>query len=416
MGVYEVKLDKRFISLMVFIVIAVAIVAAGCGGTTTTAAPATTAPGQTTTTGEATTTTAAAVTLKIGGQGPFTGDLSKIGLDALQAVQFAVDDFNKSGAMPGVTFAVEVGDDIADPATAATVAQKFVEDKAVVGVIGPMNSSTVLSALPVFEEADLAMITQSATNDKLAESGWTTFHRICPADSVQGPSIAKFVTEDLGVKKAFLIDDKSTYSVGITDSLEAALAERGVEMQRQQIAATDKDFASVLTKVKEYGPDILFTTIPSPAQAAAIAKQAKSMGIDVTIMGGDGCNDPVDFIENAGGATEGAYATSLGPLVTDLPTAKDFLDRYIAKYGVTSAFTAQSYEATMLLLDAIKSVGVKDGKIDRKAVKEALGKIQYKGILDFPISFLPNGNLATGGIFIIQVKGDKFVQVKGVTL
>ncbi len=117
-------------------------------------------------------------------------------------------------------------------------------------------------------------------------------------------------------------------------------------MQRQQIAATDKDFASVLTKVKEFGPDILFTTIPSPAQAAAIAKQAKSMGIDVTIMGSDGCNDPVDFIENAGGATEGAYATSLGPLVTDLPTAKDFLDRYIAKYGVTSAFTAQSYEAT----------------------------------------------------------------------
>lgn len=405
MGVQKVRLDKRHISLLVFVVIAVVTFAAGCGGTTTTAAP-----------GETGTTTGAAVTVKIAAQGPFTGDLSKIGLDALQAVQFAVEDFNKSGAMPEVTFAVEVGDDIADPATAATVAQKFVEDKAVVGVIGPMNSSTVLSSLPVFEDGDLSMITQSATNDKLAESGWTTFHRICPADSVQGPSIAKFVTEDLGVKKAFLIDDKSTYSVGITDQLQAALAERGIEMERQQIAATDKDFASVLTKVKEFGPDILFTTIPSPAQAAAIAKQAKSMGIDVTIMGGDGCNDPVDFIENAGGATEGAYATSLGPLVTDLPTAQDFLDRYIAKYGVTSAFTAQSYEATMLLLNAIKSVGIKDGQVDRAAVKEALGEIEYKGILDFPISFLPNGNLASGGIFIIQAKGDRFVQVKGIVL
>lgn len=405
--------------MSVVCVLVVGLLAVGCGGeTTTTAAPATTTTGggATTTGGEATTTTGQAVTLKIAAQGPFTGDLSKIGLDALQAVQFAVEDFNKSGAMPGVTFTVEVGDDIADPATAATVAQKFVEDEAVVGVIGPMNSSSVLSALPVLQDGALPMITQSATNDQLAEGGWDVFHRICPADSVQGPSIAKFVVEDLGVKKAFLIDDKSTYSVGLTDQVQAALKERGVEMERQQIAATDKDFASVLTKVKEFGPDILFTTIPSPAQAAAIAKQAKSMGIEVTIMGGDGCNDPVDFIENAGGATEGAYVTSLGPLATDLPTAKEFLDRYIAKYGVTSAFTAQSYEATMLLLNAIKSVGVTDGKVDRKAVKEALGKIEYKGILDFPISFLPNGNLASGGIFIIQAKGDKFVQVKGITL
>ncbi|OPZ79524.1 MAG: hypothetical protein BWY79_00412 [Actinobacteria bacterium ADurb.Bin444] len=54
--------------------------------------------------------------------------------------------------------------------------------------------------------------------------------------------------------------------------------------------------------------------------------------------------------------------------------------------------------------------------MDRAAVNEAISKIQYKGILDFPISFLPNGNLATGGIFIIQAKGNKFVQVKGVTL
>ncbi len=76
-----------------------------------------------------------------------------------------MEDYNKSGAMPGVTFVVEVGDDIADLATAATVAQKFVEDPAVVAVVGPMNSSTVLSALPVYEEAKLAMITQSATND-----------------------------------------------------------------------------------------------------------------------------------------------------------------------------------------------------------------------------------------------------------
>lgn len=411
MGVYEVKFDKRFLSLMVFVVIAVAVIAAGCGGTTTTAG------GATPTSGEATDTTATqAVTLKIGGFGPFTGDLSKIGLDALQATQFAVADFNESGAMPGVTFTVEVGDDAADPATAATIAQKFIEDESLVGVIGPMNSSTVLSALPVLQDGNLAMITQSATNDQLAEGGFSVFHRICPADSVQGPSIAKFAVEDLGVKKAFIIDDKSTYGKGLGDQVEAGLKDLGVTVERQQISDKDKDFSSVLTKVNESDPDILFLTIPSPAQAAAIAKQMKSMGFSWPLMGGDGLNDPTEFIANAGGATEGAYATSLGPLPSALPSAQPFLDRYIAKYGVTSAFTAQSYEATMVLLNAIKNVGVTDGTVDRAAVIDELGKIEYTGILDFPISFAPDGNLATGGIFIIQVKGDNFEQVKGIVL
>lgn len=413
------KFDKRLLPILALSVLLVLLVVmAGCGGTTTTtAAGTTTTGGATTTTAAGTTTTAGqALTFKIGAQGPFTGNLSKIGIDALQSVQFAVDDFNKSGAMPGVTFTVEVADDAGDPAAGSNVAQKLVDDPAVIGVIGPMNSSTVLAALPIFDGGNLCMISQSATNDKLAEGGYKVFHRICPADGVQGPSIAKFMVEDLGVKSAYLIDDKSTYAKGLCDQIEEALKAKSVTVTRSQISGDDKDFSSVLTKVKETNPDVLYLGTAAVPQAAAIAKQAKALGLNVQLMGGDGVNDPVEFIQNAQGATEGAYATSLGPLVTDLPTAQEFLKRYIEKYKVTSAYTAQSYEATMMLFEAIKSVGVKDGKIDRKAVNEAVSKMTYKGILDFPISFTPEGNLASGGVFIIQVKGDKFVQVKQITL
>lgn len=225
------------------------------------------------------------------------------------------------------------------------------------------------------------------------------------------------MVEDLGVKAAYLIDDKSTYGKGLADQVEAGLKERGVtNIQRSQISADDKDFSSVLTKVKAANPDILFFGIPSPAQAAAIAKQARAMGMNIKMMGGEGMGDEQEFIVGAQGATEGAYCTSFGPLVTELPTAKEFLDRYTAKYGATSIYTAASYECTMLLFEAIKSVGVKDGKIDRAAVNDAVSKIKYKGILGFEISFTPEGNLATGGIFILQVKDNKFTQVKQVVL
>ncbi len=390
----------------------VGLALAACGGDTTT----TTAAGSDTTGGSDTTMAPGeAVTLKIGGAGPFTGDLAKIGTDALQAVQMAVEDFNASGAMPGVTFTVEVGDDGADPAKAATIAEKFASDESVVGVVGPMTSGAVQAALPILDEANLAQITQSATAVNLSTLGFPVFHRVNPSDAVQGPSIAKYMIDDLNVESVFIIDDGEAYSKGLADQVETALKDGNVTVKRAQIAGADKDFATVLTQVKDMNPSLLFTPLPSPPQAAAIAKQMKSMGFQIQMMGADGTHDP-ELMTAAGGATEGMYSTVLGPLPETLDSAKPFLDKYVAKYQVTSAFTAQSYEATNVLLEAIKTVGVVDGKVDRAAVNDALSASNYNGILGFPIAFTPEGDLVGGGITVLQVKGTEFVPVKMVTL
>lgn len=415
-GVHAVKVSKNLLALLVLLMVVGLVLAACSSGTTTTTGvgtDTTVAPGGETTTAPP----AAAVTVKIGAAGPFTGDLAKIGTDALQAITMAVDDYNAAGTGGGITFAVEVGDDAADPAKAATVAEKFASDAAVVGVVGPMTSSAVQAILPILDGETLAQITQSATNDKLSEGGYVVFHRICPTDGVQGPSIAQFMVNELKVTSAFLIDDKGTYGQGLADSVEAGLKAGGItKVERAQIATTDKDFSSVLSKVKAMNPSILFTAIPSPAQAAAIAKQMKSMGFSVQMMGGDGMKDKTELITNAGGATEGMYATSLGPMPETVPEAKTFLDAYMAKYKDTSLFTAQSYEAATIMMDAVVAAGVKDGKVDRAAVNTALSATNATGILGFPISFTAEGNLNGGGIYIIQVKGADFVPVTAITL
>jgi branched-chain amino acid transport system substrate-binding protein len=418
-GVLEVKLSQRalILALLLSLVLALGLVAGCGGGDDDTAAPA--GDGTDTTEADASPTgaTGETVELKVGAAGPFTGQLAKIGTDALQAIRMAVEDFNDSGAMPGVTFTVVEADDAADPAKAATVAEKLSSDDAVVGVIGPMTSSAVKSSLPIYEEGMVPMVSQSATNDELSESGYSVFHRICPKDGIQGPSIAKFMVEDLDVKSAFLIDDKGTYSQGLADQVEKALKDSGVtDIQRESITPEDKDFSAVLTKVKGMNPDILFAPIPSPAQGAALEKQMLSMGFDVPAHAADGAKDPTEFIANAGGATEGTYATSLGPMAESVPAAQDFLERYTAKYKETSLFTAQSYEATMVLLEAVKTAGVADGKVDREAINAALGETDYTGILGFPISFTSEGDLAAGGIYIIQVQGSEFVPVKAIEL
>ena len=73
----------------------------------------------------------------IGAAGPFTGELSKIGLDSLNAIEMAVKEFNDAGGIDGRLVEVLEGDDAGDPATGNVVADKFGGDPRVLGVMAP---------------------------------------------------------------------------------------------------------------------------------------------------------------------------------------------------------------------------------------------------------------------------------------
>ena len=309
---------------------------------------------------------------------------------------------------------VEQGDDAADPAKASLLAQKFVDSKDMVGIIGPLNSSSAQSALPILDKGNLLMISPSTTNTKLAEQGFKTFFRVCPIDDAQGAALAAVMVKDVGVKKVFMIDDKSTYGQGLADQVEAKLKTLGVtDIQRAQITPDDKDFNALITKIKSYGPDAFFAAIPSPAQYAAIAKQMQQAGYKVQLIGADGTRDVTEFITNAGGATEGAICTTLGPLLDQMtdPATVAFVEAYKAKGWELSLFSGQTFEATNVLLQAIKAAAA-TGTIDRASVMTAVRATDYTGVLGIPIRFTANGNMMESGLYLIQVKGPAFVQLR----
>ena len=86
---------------------------------------------------------------------------------------------------------------------------------------------------------------------------------------------------------------------------------------------------------------------------------------------------------------------------------------YEQKYGSVSSYGPLAYEATNILLTAIKQVG----KPDRAAVRDAVRATKdYQGILGLPITFNDKGDVDRQNIYIYQVKGPDFVQVKSVSL
>lgn len=352
--------------------------------------------------------------VKIGAAGPFTGDLSKIGLDSLNAIQMAVEEANAEGGVGGRKIEVVVADDSGDPSKAVLAAEKLAMDKNVLGVIGPMNSGAVNAALPVYQRVSLALISQSGTNPSLTELGYRVMHRICPRDDAQGPAAAKFIVEELGAKRVYLIDDKGAYGQGLADQVASALEKAGVKISRGQITPEDRDFSPILTRVKAAAPDLLYLGLPNPAQAAALIKQAVGLGLRPKLMGGDGLKERDQLIAGAGGAAEGMYVTNIGRDIKEVPQAQAFIKKFEGKYGAMSIFSGQSYEATKILIAAMKkAAGDNPGALTREKVLEAVHSTRgYQGILGFPISFDAKGDVVGASIYVFKVQGDDFVQVK----
>jgi branched-chain amino acid transport system substrate-binding protein len=354
--------------------------------------------------------------IKIAAGGPFTGDLAPVGQGALHGIQMAVDEWNAKGGIDGAKVQLEVADDTGKPDVGVTLANKLAAEDTMLGVIGPMNSSVVLAAAPIFERSTLPFITESGSNPKITESGWKVAHRLCARDDTQGPADAKYATGTLGAKKIFVLDSKTTYTQGLADQFEQAAKAAGATTQRDSFTSGTKDANPIATKIKASGPDLLYFADEGP-EAPLVLQSLKSQGVSVgssfKYMGTDGQFDAKQFIQGSQGAAEGAYVSNIAPDISSLPaSSKDFVTRYTAKYPDLGPFDATAYEAAGALLTAIKNAPVKNGKIDRADVLSQLGSQTYNGVLGIPVHFDSKGDVQGVGIFIFQVKSSAFAQVK----
>lgn len=97
-------------------------------------------------------------TVVIGIDAPLTGELSALGLGIKNSVDLAAKQANAKKYVNGVTFKVEALDDQAQPSSGQQNATKFVANKDVLGVVGPLNSSVAESMQKVFDDAKLAQV------------------------------------------------------------------------------------------------------------------------------------------------------------------------------------------------------------------------------------------------------------------
>jgi branched-chain amino acid transport system substrate-binding protein len=347
--------------------------------------------------------------LKIAAGAPLTGPLAKQGQEVANAVKLAVEEWNKKGGVLGMKIEVLDADDQGTPQMGQSAGEKVAADPAVMGAVWGITSVTCIPVSEVLERVNIAMITPGCSNPKVTDRGLKVMNRLCARDDFQGPAGAIFAITDLKVKKLAIFDDGTTGPRGAADEAEKQAKSMGASVQRYVIRAGDKDFRAVLGTMPK-DTDAIYASLWAP-DAALIAKQLPDVGLDVRMIGPDGQFEPVDYIQASAGGAEGNYVTFFVPDMKKVPAAVEFVKAFEAKYGQLSSYGPLAYEATNIILEAVKKVGKPDRVAIRDAVRATKG---YQGILGQSIAFDDKGDVATPTLYVYQVKGTGFELIKPV--
>jgi len=343
--------------------------------------------------------------VKIGAAAPLTGPQAHIGKDNENGTRMAIEDANTSGVIIGgrkARFELISEDDQADPKTATIVAQKLVDAK-VNGVVGHLNSGTSIPASRIYSDNGIPQISPSATAVSYTAQGLKTTFRVMSNDGQQGKALGEFAAKTLNSKKIAVIDDRSAYGQGLADEFIKSVQANGAQIVAREYT-TDKavDFTAVLTSIKGKHPDLLFFGGMDP-QGVPMAKQLKALGLNVKFVMGDGGYTP-KFLDLAGDAADGVYASLPGVPLGQMPGGKDFSQRYEAKYKLPiQLYAPYCYDAVNVMIAAMQ----KAASADPVKYLPELAKITHVGVAA-NIAFDDKGDIKGGAVTLYQVQQGKW--------
>jgi branched-chain amino acid transport system substrate-binding protein len=340
--------------------------------------------------------------LKVGLMGDLSGPDSAIVIPPRNGAQLAFDQYNATNPKKKITLVPY--DTQGKENQAAALAPKAIKTDKIVALIGPAFSGESKAAVGIFEKGKVPSLTPSATNPDLAKNGWKYWHRMVATDAAQGAGAAEFMIAAKSPKKAYVINGKKAYSVGLGDAVFNAFKAKNIPVQRDEITEEASDYSSTVTKVKAYAPDVIFYG-GYYSEGGKLLKQLRDGGVTALWASGDGALD-AKLVEGAGakqaeGAILGCPCFIPFGQQTD-PTLKGFVDSYKAKMNTDPAiYSTEGYDAASAIIAAVKA-----GNETGPKINEFLKTYDVKGVSK-QIKWTPEGELGATTIHIYQVKDGK---------
>jgi branched-chain amino acid transport system substrate-binding protein len=318
-------------------------------------------------------------TIKIGWIGSLTGDQAVWGTCESNTVKMLIEEVNANGGILGKQVEGIYYDTKGDAAEAVNATKRLITQDGVVAIIGPNASGQAISISSVLEQYKVPDIATVATNPKVTvnDDGSVKAYnfRVCFIDPYQGAVAAGYAYDRLGLRNAaVLYDVASDYSQGFTEFFEKTFAEKGGKIvAKEGFKEGDVEFKPQLSKIKDANPDMIL--MPYYYKEVALsANQARELGIDAVLIGGDGWPSE-QLMTMAADAIEGSYVVN--HLDFNDPEVKPLQEKYTAKYNLPMELNGYMAHDAFLLLQA----AIEDAKSDDPVkITESLAKVTVQGV------------------------------------
>jgi branched-chain amino acid transport system substrate-binding protein len=345
----------------------------------------------------------------IGSYSSNTGATATFGVYQLRGTEMAIEEINAKGGINGKKIVHINYDNKSDSDETLAVVNRLISQDKVVAILGEATSGRSKIGASVAQQHKVPMLTSSATNPDVTKVGNYIF-RACFIDPFQGYVMAKFMTENLKLKRAAIMrDTKNDYSVGLSDIFTEKLKGMGgtivTDVAYQE---GDIDFKSQLTSIKAKNVDAIF--IPGYYnEVALVAKQAKELGMKMPLLGGDGWSSP-KLYEIAKDAINGNYFSNHYTTESNDPKTVAFVKAFKAKYNeVPDVMAALAYDATYMLAEAIS----KTTAVTSENIRDELAKIKdFHGVTG-QMSMDANRDAIKSAV-VVQVEGENYKYVTSV--
>lgn len=309
------------------------------------------------------------------------GSLSDpVGVPMKRAAELAVEEINRQGGVRGRPLELMQRDDFTDPDSAVFVATDLY-DAGVSAVIGHLFSGPTLAAAPVYNGGSepVAAISPSSSSPDISTAGDYTF-RICPSDLAHGAALARWVHDTLGLERGAVLYLNDQYGRGVRQTFVRDYLRRGGELiSIDPYLGETPEVGPYLDRLVKLGRVQFLVVAGNRAEGETILRQARSRGLQMPVLGGDG----LEGIEEAGAIAEGVYLSSayLPSIASEANRA--FLQAYRKKFPTASLPNqpaAATYDAVYLLRDVIERVGPERADVRKELARVGTGAPAFKGV------------------------------------
>lgn len=342
--------------------------------------------------------------IKIGVFEPLTGANAGGGALELEGIKLANKLYPE---VLGKKVELVIADNKSEKVEAANAAAKLVEKDKVTAIVGSWGSSLSMAAGDIVKNAKVPAVGTSCTNPLVTE-GNEYYFRVCFIDPFQGTVMANYAFNKLGAKKVAIVQEVSSdYAIGLakyfTDSFKKLTGDDKSIVEVANYNTGDQDFTAQLTNIKAKNPDVIFAP-GNFTESALVIKQARELGIQCPIIGGDTWETP-EFITIGGDAVEGATFSTF--FATEKPITKEsekFLEEFRKEYNKEpAAVSALGYDAYLILIKALEQ----QGDTDSVKLRDTLANMKdFEGAAGV-VNFDENRNAVKEAV-IKEVKDGKF--------